>query len=82
MTTETLAHLEIDPTAKPSGDHDRHSRLVIRNADGMRLGTVQSRRRDGWRFYPHYQRSPSRKGWTTPNQALKSYGIKLTSWAK
>ncbi len=80
MTTETLAHTEIDPTAKPSGDHDRHSRLVIRNDDGAVLGTVQSRRRDGWRFYPRYQRKPSRKGWPTPAQALKSYKIKLTPW--
>ncbi len=38
--------------------------------NGMTLGTVRLERR-GWRFFPHYQAQPSRKGWTTPEEALK-----------
>ncbi len=80
MATETLAHLEMDPAAKPTDETDRRTRLVIRNDDGAVLGTIQRRRRDGWRFYPRYQRRPSRKGWSTPSQALTSYKIKLKPW--
>jgi len=37
---------------------------------GLRLGSV-SLKRDGWRFVPGFQASPSRKGWPTPDAALK-----------
>ena len=89
--TKTLAHLEKDPTAKPAfytgplgervPDVDARTRLVIRNSDGSRMGVLRRRRRDGWRFYPVYQRKPSRKGWPTPSQAVTGYGITLTPWA-
>ncbi len=72
-----LAHTELDPTVKP-GRIDVRTRLVIQNNDGTRLGSLVCRRRDGWRFYPAYQRAPSRKGWPTPTQALNNYGIRLT----
>ncbi len=70
-----LAHTEMVPGAIVLGE--TRSRLVIRNDDGCRLGMLRNRRRDGWRFYPEYQRAPSRKGWPTVSQALKSYGIRL-----
>ncbi len=71
-----LAHTELDSTSKDV--HDTRTRLVIRNDDGSRLGVLRCLRRDGWRFYPAYQRAPSRKGWSTPTQALNSYNIRLT----
>ena len=74
-----FAHTEPDPTAKATGS--LRPRLVIHNSDGTRLGALVCRRTGigrGWRFYPAYQAKPSRKGWSTERQALKSYGIKLT----
>jgi hypothetical protein len=38
--------------------------------DGLILGTVHQHR-DGWRFHPMFQADPSRKGWSTPEDALK-----------
>ncbi len=85
--TKILAHLEKDPTAKPASfigplgervpDVNARTRFVIRNSDGARLGVLRCRR-DGWRFYPAYQRAPNRKGWPTASQAVKNYGILLT----
>ncbi len=37
---------------------------------GLRLGVV-THTRDGWRFIPAFQRLPSRKGWPSPEAALK-----------
>jgi hypothetical protein len=68
-----LAH-----TGRVAGGGEGRNLLVIRNDDGICLGVLVYRRRDGWRFYPAVPAKPSRKGWPTPSQALKSYGIKLT----
>jgi len=73
----TIAYLEDDPTSKLI--HDFRSRFVIHSNSGIILGKLINRRHEGWRFYPWYQASPSRKGWPTPNQAVKGYGIKLTA---
>jgi hypothetical protein len=40
-----------------------------KHGPGLRLGFV-SLKRDGWRFIPSFQSSPSRKGWSTPEAAL------------
>jgi len=37
---------------------------------GLILGFVRLTA-DGWRFIPNFQRSPSRKGWDTPQAALR-----------
>jgi hypothetical protein len=37
---------------------------------GLLLGSVRLHR-DGWRFVPAFQRSPSRRGWPTPEAALQ-----------
>lgn len=37
---------------------------------GLILGSV-SLKSDGWRFIPAFQASPSRRGWPTPEAALR-----------
>ncbi len=37
---------------------------------GITVGTV-TRRPDGWYFNPHFQSNRSRRGWPTPEAALK-----------
>jgi len=37
---------------------------------------------NGWRFIPHFQASPSRKGWPTPEAALKGRVKNYTLEAK
>lgn len=66
-----------DAYLSPRKDLDPEKvREVLRSKDGLSLGFVR-RRNDGWRFFPGYQRRPSRKGWGSPEAALKSYRIRL-----
>lgn len=44
--------------------------FIVRNGVELKAGSV-SKKADGWRFYPNYQAAPSRKGWPTPEAALK-----------
>lgn len=44
--------------------------LVTRNGVECKAGGV-SKKADGWRFVPNFQAAPSRKGWPTPEAALK-----------
>lgn len=57
---------------------------VIRAADDLEMGRLDhfksgyySPRACGWRFYPFYQRRPSRKAWPTAQDALKSYKLQI-----
>jgi hypothetical protein len=38
---------------------------------GLTLGTVR-KHADGWRFIPHFQGFPSRKGWPTADEAVSN----------
>ena len=43
-----------------------------RFAAGLTLGILYfTPDGDGWRFFPHFQAQPSRRGWPTPEAALK-----------
>lgn len=63
-------------TAYLGPDNMGRARDVIRDDGLVLLGRIVLSH-GGWRFYPHYQRSPSRRGWPTPAMALKSYDINL-----
>ncbi len=56
-------------------------RTVLRLADNAILGRL-TYHRDGWRFLPAFQRAPSRRGWPTPDAALKTYRIRLNGEAR
>jgi len=44
--------------------------MIERRNAWLQAGTVY-KAVDGWRFIPAYQSSPSRRGWPTPDAALK-----------
>lgn len=54
---------------------------VLRAEDRLQMGDLNcAGHLGGWRFYPRYQRSPSRRGWDSEAEALKSYKLTIVGY--